>query len=321
MKKIVFLCPYFGTLPPHTQLWLNSCKMNPSVTWYLFTDDKRKFDYPENVQVFYTTLEETKALYQKKFDFEISLEGAYKLGDYKPLFGYLYEEMIQEFDAWGHIDVYDEIYGDIRVFVTDELLEKYDKLMIFGHMGIYKNSPEVNRRFELSSDLNRTYQEIFSSSQFYNFEEYVAGSITRIYQKNGFPIGKLDEVIADLSGTSYHFRRGYISDDFETFTYLPYEPMIFSWEEGKTYCYSVKNHQVQKDEFMYVHFKRRKMIQDIPDDASTYLIVPSGFALMPEEITVDLIRKYSQKKLFYPVYFEEKWKGFKRLWNKIWRSE
>ncbi|MTV88024.1 hypothetical protein GM543_11135, partial [Streptococcus pneumoniae] len=111
MKKIVFLCPYFGTLPPHTQLWLNSCKMNPSVTWYLFTDDKRKFDYPENVQVFYTTLEETKALYQKKFDFEISLEGAYKLGDYKPLFGYLYEEMIQEFDAWGHIDVYDEIYG------------------------------------------------------------------------------------------------------------------------------------------------------------------------------------------------------------------
>ena len=140
MKRIAFICPYFGKLPAHCQLWLNSCAKNPDITWFLITDDRRQFDYPTNIIVQYTTLEELKEQYQKKFDFEISLKGVYKLGDYKPLFGFLHEELIEGYDAWGHIDVPDEIYGDIRHFVTDELLDQYDKLMFFGHMCIFSLS-------------------------------------------------------------------------------------------------------------------------------------------------------------------------------------
>lgn len=317
MKKIAFICPYFGKLPAHCQLWLNSCKKNPDITWFLITDDHRKFDYPKNVIVKYTTLEELKNQYQKKFDFTISLNGVYKLGDYKPLFGYLHEEMIQDYDAWGHIDVADEIYGNIRKFVTDDLLERYDKLMFFGHMCIYKNTPEVNRRFMLDSDTGISYKEIFSSEKFYNFEEYAPGSITRIYVKNGFPICRMDDRIADISSLSYPFKLARISDDYNSFKYFKRVPLIFSWENGDAYGYYINNGKIQKKEYLYVHFKRRKMEVRVPFDADSYLIVPNGFAELSKPITESVIRKNSKNKLFYKVYFQEKKKAVKSRINKI----
>lgn len=79
--KTAFLCPYFGKFPKHIQLWLNSCGTNKDTTFFIFTDDKQQLDYPDNFVVNYTTLEELKADFQKKFDFEICLPGIYKLGD------------------------------------------------------------------------------------------------------------------------------------------------------------------------------------------------------------------------------------------------
>ena len=81
---------------------------------FIFTDDKQQLDYPDNFVVNYTTLEELKADFQKKFDFEICLPGIYKLGDYKPLYGYLFEELIKDYDAWGYLDVPDEYVVSIR---------------------------------------------------------------------------------------------------------------------------------------------------------------------------------------------------------------
>ena len=83
--KTAFLCPYFGKFPKHIQLWLNSCGTNKDTTFFIFTDDKQQLDYPDNFVVNYTTLEELKADFQKKFDFEICLPGIYKLGDHNPL--------------------------------------------------------------------------------------------------------------------------------------------------------------------------------------------------------------------------------------------
>lgn len=318
MKKIAFICPYFGTLPKHCQLWLNSCAFNKDITWFLITDDKRAFDYPENVKVIYTTLADLKVEYQKKFDFPISLEGTYKLGDFKPLYGYLYEDtLLKGYDAWGHIDVADEIYGDIRKFVTDELLEKYDKLMVFGHMCIYKNTPEVNRRFMEESDTNLTYKHIFSSTKFFNFEEIASGSITRIYMHNKYPIGRMDEYFADISGLYYAFRLGKWNGELTKLKYYKRVPLIFSWENGKAYGYSIVDGEILKKEYLYVHFKRRRMGINVPLDAKEYLIVPSGFEPKNGDIDKAVIKKYSKDKLFYDVFFKEKKKAAMVRWKQF----
>lgn len=318
MKKIAFICPYFGTLPQHCQLWLNSCAFNKDITWFLITDDKRAFDYPENVKVIYTTLADLKAEYQNKFDFPISLEGTYKLGDFKPLYGYLYEDtLLKGYDAWGHIDVADEIYGDIRKFVTDELLDEYDKLMVFGHMCIYKNTPEVNRRFMEKSDSNLTYKHIFSSTKFFNFEEIASGSITRIYMHNNYPIGRMDEHFADISGIYYAFRLGKWNGELTKLKYYKRVPLIFSWENGKAYGYSIVDGEILKKEYLYVHFKRRRMGINVPLDAKEYLIVPSGFEPKNGDIDKAVIKKYSKDKLFYDVFFKEKKKAAMVRWKQF----
>lgn len=300
MKRIIFICPFFGKLPPHCQLWLNSCARNETIVWLLITDDRREFDYPSNVIVRYSTLAEEKKRYQKKFDFPIALEGIKKLGDYKPLFGYLYEEEIQGYDYWGHIDVYDEIYGNLRNFLTDDLLKKYDKLMVCGHMGLYRNSYEVNRRFMLRSDLNRTYKDVFSSPGFYNFEEFVPGSITRIYLRNGWKICRLDENIADVYYLKYQFTRHRWSDDFNSIKKYRPVPMIFAWEDGALYMYSVEDGKPVKTEFMYIHFRLRKMKVEVRQNAEKYLILPDGFYEMPERITKEFVIRNSKPKWFYP---------------------
>ena len=169
--KTAFLCPYFGKFPKHIQLWLNSCGTNKDTTFFIFTDDKQQLDYPDNFVVNYTTFEELKADFQKKFDFEICLPGIYKLGDYKPLYGYLFEELIKDYDAWGYLDVPDEICGKVSDFVNEEAFSKSDKLMARGHMTIFRNTPEVNRRFMADTGENFDYKDIFSSDHFYNFEE------------------------------------------------------------------------------------------------------------------------------------------------------
>lgn len=318
MKRIGIICPYFGTLPEHFQLFLNSCVINKTITWFLITDDKRPFDYPDNVKVSYTTLSSLKAEYQKKFDFPISLEGTYKLGDFKPLYGYLYEDtLLKGYDAWGHIDVGDEIYGDIRQFVTDELLDKYDKLMVFGHMCIYRNTAEVNRRFMLPSDINLTYRQIFSSSKFFNFEEIAPGSITRIYLHNNYPIGRMDDYYADISGIHYAFWLGRWSEDYKSLRYFKKVPLIFSWENGHVFGYSVEGGILNKKEYIYVHFKRRKMNVNVNPEANKYLIVPHGFEPLKGEVNIEIVRTYSKDKVFYKMFFIEKKKVAKIKINKL----
>ena len=51
MKKIVFICPYFGSFPNYFNLTLKSIEYNKTIDWLIITDIKEKYDYPDNVKV------------------------------------------------------------------------------------------------------------------------------------------------------------------------------------------------------------------------------------------------------------------------------
>lgn len=148
MKTILFICPYFGKLPiAHMKLWLLSCEKNPTINWLILTDDyTEELKYPSNVKVVYTTLEAIKQQVQKMFDFPIYLDHPYKLCDYKPAYGYIFPEYTKGYDYWGHCDMTDCIFGNLRKFLTDEFLTGADKFLYLGHMTIYRNTDEVNHR-------------------------------------------------------------------------------------------------------------------------------------------------------------------------------
>ena len=146
MKKIIFIIPYFGKFKNYFQLFLNSCKYNDTVNWLIFTDDYTEFQYPNNVKVVYTTFEKIRNQIQSKFDFKICLEKPYKLCDYKVTYGYVFSEYIKQYDFWGYCDI-DLIWGNIRKFYTDNLLNNNDKIGFYGHCTIYRNNEEINKMF------------------------------------------------------------------------------------------------------------------------------------------------------------------------------
>ena len=79
-------------------------------------------------------------------DFEITLSKPQKLCDYKCAYGVIFEDYIQDYDWWGHCDL-DQIFGNLNMFVTEDMLRKYDKLFSLGHLSLYKNSYKNNRIF------------------------------------------------------------------------------------------------------------------------------------------------------------------------------
>ena len=137
MKKIALIIPYFGTLPDYFDLWLKSVEKNPTITFFLFTNDESSYCYPDNIEVINIAFKDFRSRLQSEFEFEIKLESPYKLCDYKPTYGNVFKKELLQYDFWGFCDV-DLIFGDIRKFITDDILDKYDRILTRGHFSLFE---------------------------------------------------------------------------------------------------------------------------------------------------------------------------------------
>ena len=95
-KICALILPYFGEFNNYFSLFLKSVEYN--------TDNENKYNYPPNVKVIKTSLDKVKNIADQKLGFSVSLEKPYKLCDYKPAYGFLFEEFIQDYEYWGHCD-------------------------------------------------------------------------------------------------------------------------------------------------------------------------------------------------------------------------
>lgn len=314
MKKIAFICPYFGKLPSHFQLWLNSCWYNQDITWILFLDDKTLYNYPDNVQVYQWSWSEMIEHIQNRFDFKIMLKTPYKLCDFKPIYGYIFEEYLVDYDFWGHCDISDCIFGKLSHFLTDDIFENYDKILFLGHMTIYRNTKKVRDRFKLTTKSGKGYQHILQSEKNCAFDELNESSINTIYQENNYPIKIIDSMYADISPIHYSFRLSCYNNKFEQY-YEKTRPRIFTWEHGRLFGLQIKENKIEKQEYGYIHFQKREMsIVNIQIETDReFLIVPNRFLGYKGEINKDVIRKFTKRKLFYKVFWQQKWKAL--LWH------
>lgn len=172
MNSIIILIPYFGQFPSYFNLWLKSCEYNPTINWCIYSDqDMSEYLVPQNVSVKKSTLSEIKSIAQKILSFELSLENPYKLCDYKPAYGTIFSEDIKDYDFWGYGDI-DLIYGDIRKFVTDDILKKYDRVFASGHLSICKNIDRVNYAYRKKIDGCFYYKDVYTSPRNWTFDEF-----------------------------------------------------------------------------------------------------------------------------------------------------
>lgn len=310
MKKIVFIVPYFGNFKNYFQLFLNSCATNSNYNWLIFTDNKQKYEYPDNVKVQYMSLEDLKRVIEKRMGFEVSLDRAYKLCDYKPAYGYIFEEYIKEYDYWGHCDT-DVIFGDLSSFLENCNIDNYDKAFFLGHCTLYRNTIENNRRFMLKLNGIYRYKEVFSKKEICAFDEQFDRSVNDIYRQYNFSVLN-QEYEANLYTKSSNFK--ITRYDFSKSKYVVEKRTnsFFAWENGKLFRYLLKDDKIVKEEYMYIHLQLRNMQVKLSDmHTNRYKIIPNAF----EKLEFDNIdtRNFSKikKKNFNLQYLRLKFRALK----------
>jgi hypothetical protein len=163
---------YFGKWPPYFHTYLKSCHHNPEIDFYFFTDCSSN-DLPgaDNVKFIPITLAEVRELASDKLGFPVSLQNPYKLCDFKPAYGKIFEDHLRGFDFWGHTDI-DIILGNVGRFITDDLLAENDIISVreeylSGFFALYRNTELVNTLFTRSPD----YRKVYQSEKHYCFDE------------------------------------------------------------------------------------------------------------------------------------------------------
>jgi len=171
-RYIALITCFFGSLPWYFDYFAHSCSFNPTVDFFIITDDDNyRKPLPHNVMLIHRTLEQVTQLASKKLGLPVCIDRGYKMCDLKPAYGVIFSEWVERYDFWGHTDI-DIIFGDIRKFMTDEILDEYDVISvrpdwITGCFLLYKNEERINNLFTLSRD----YEKVFTSPVHYCFDE------------------------------------------------------------------------------------------------------------------------------------------------------
>lgn len=296
MKSIAFVIPYFGKFNNYFQLWLSSCAANPTIDWLIFTDDKRKFEYPSNVHVSYTTLSETKHRFENALGCKICLEQPYKLCDFKPFYGVVYADELKGYDFWGYCDM-DLIWGNIRKFLSEELLMNANKVFSYGHCTLIRNDLRINHFYELQADGVVNWKKVVTEPYSFLYDE--TNQINGIFKKYSS-----DTFYQGSKCFDAFYNSNALCPASHTMkeTRIPMGKYIFDWSNGKLIGYCVKDANLYGQEFMYLHLQKRKMKQKTTNK-NHFLILHDRF-IDSIPITLQNIRILFPKVQFLPQRFK-----------------
>ena len=296
-NRIAFIVPYFGNFNNYFPIWLHSCKYNSGIDWLLFTDNKTKYNYPKNVKIIYTTFQETHKKFQENFDFNIVLKHPYALCEFKVAFGEVYREYVEDYDFWGHCDI-DLIWGNIRQFITDEILDSYNKISWRGHLTLYRNNKYINSLYKTSIEGIEFYKHAFSNTTGFPIA-MDERAINYIFLKAGERI--YDKLIfADLKIRSYTFSLLHFpaSEKYKN------AHQIFSWENGNLFRLFCFKNKVNKEPFAYIHFLKRDIsVHKNFKVGDKFLIVPNAIVNYQTEIDCLMIKNFSKSKIYWNYIF------------------
>lgn len=315
MKKIIFILPYFGKFNKYFPLFLKSCEYNSTVDWLIITDNQ--LDYRStNIKYIYMTFSDFIKKVQAKYDFEIYIKEPYDLCDFKVAYGDIFAEEIVGYDYWGFCDC-DLIWGNIRSFLTDDLLDSYDKIYRRGHCTLFKNEPEINRLYKNTINGEMRYRYVFTHSGAHHFDEGGEDTVLginmifknahrKIYDRYDFfdaCVSKKKFIQADL-----------IADADEL---VKSRNSVFLWKEGRLFRRYLKSNEFYEEDFLYIHLQKRKMKLKIKDLWNTnQMIILSNKFLKYKEISARSIKKTNRNGVYYAYWFNRIKKKLKRIFKK-----
>jgi len=230
-KSIAILTCYFGKWPWYFPYFIHSCKFNPTIDFIIITDNDDPIpDKPENVKIIPKMLDEIKVTASKKLGFAVNIEYPYKLCDFKPAYGFLFPEVVEGYNFWGHGDI-DVVYGNIRDFMTEEILSCYDVISsrhdyVTGNFCLFRNDEQINTLFMQSKD----FKTVFSNPENYCFDEcnFLFDKL-----KNGASIFDYPDNIQSMTYVVKKAAKEGNLKAFFDFIVVEGSPGKIKWEKGK----------------------------------------------------------------------------------------
>lgn len=232
-NSLAILVCYIGKLPWYFDYFVHSCKFNTTVDFFIITDDTSYSKLiPPNLKIIHQSLEEINSRATQRLGFVTNIKQGYKLCDFKPAYGILFSEFITGYDFWGHGDI-DVIFGDIRAFITEELLCSLDIISVrhdflTGQFLLFRNNENMNNLFKLSKD----HKKVLSDEKHYCFDE-------TNFQWHGFTEGKAyHEIPSEVESMTHLVKRlereKYLRVHFD-FLIIEGLPGKLQWHRGKLY--------------------------------------------------------------------------------------
>lgn len=326
MKNACFIIPYFGKLPNTFPIYLRTCAENPDFDWLIVTDDHTDYDYPLNVHCSYTTFDDFAAKVQSHFDFPIALKFPYKICDFRAAFGVIFADELKEFRFWGHCDL-DQYFGKIGHFITDEILDSYDKILCLGHFTLFRNVPRINNLYLIPDRTrNESYRDCFSDSRHRIFDEWPTDGhtcINRIAKQEGVNTYYCHDCFCDLKPFASRYQRYIFDADREDWAVEPISNMVYLWEKGNLFACHKEGGKVIRREMLYVHIRQRRLdISRYDASKDAFYIVPNAILSSDrsENMTVrKLLGKAWRRSLLHPdeiarqtVLLKGYWRAAKR---------
>jgi len=273
--KIVILITYFGNFPNYIHFFFKTCAYNKHITFLIFTDNEFSDNADiGNLKFITSSLGAFNALASSKLGVEVNIKNGYKLCDFRPMYGLIYEDYIKEFDFWGYCDT-DIVFGDLQKILTDEILGNYDIISshpqyMAGPFSLYKNMIEVNRLFFASKD----WKEVVSNINYMSFDE-ASNVISKLWE--GYNIFDFQSKIESMTHVVQKRDKADIRAYFSNFITerIPYNKKLI-WNDG------ILNDTFGKELFIF-HFLvyKSKLLFNVPPNNSphSFHFTKSGFFL------------------------------------------
>lgn len=265
--KIVFIIPYFGKFPKWFPMFLSSLQNIKSADFLIFTDDDDTYDYASNTKFIYTSFSEIQNTFKDKLGAKICLKSPYKLCDYRPVYGEVFQSFIKDYAYWGYCDL-DLIFGDFDYFLRKHRFfeEEYDRFSKAGHLTIYKNNAKINGLYKTKiKNYNSFFGFDFAQKTTFPIHFDELGMNILCYQNN---LKYFDEILYGNSSPE---------SEIITIHYLK-KPEILYKNKGKLWVsYLNSDNSIESIELMYLHIMRRPNLPIFTNLDEDFLITNSGF--------------------------------------------
>lgn len=269
MYKVAIIVPYFGQLPNYFQLWLFTAGKNTEIDFLVFSDSNfNKYNVPENVHIFKMTFDEVKQRVANILRYKFVLHKPYKICDYRPLYGRIFSDYLVSYDFWAHCDP-DIIWGNLKKFITEDIMSNYDKIYNRGHLTFYRNISNINNAVLTGGTKNNiTSKDVYTSKYSAHFDEHE----------------EVNDLITAVGGKIYHqvdaADIGYMKKEFVCMKHdKPCETVAaFCWQDGTLVGFAQNGDKFDRVEYPYVHLQKRKMELNLSDSLdNNFWIIPNAF--------------------------------------------